>query len=81
MSAMTHCGHGISYDSECGQCDKVWAEGVVLPGVRRGIAELLRFYSCESLQELVLEQAKHVEKLQTKIPPMRDEQPKRIREG
>lgn len=42
---------------------------------------LLRFYAVDTLEGLVEAQARHVEKLQAKLPPMRDEQPGRVREG
>lgn len=78
---LTHCGHGVSYKETCAQCDKIWADQVTLPAARKNIAQLLRFYSVKTLQELVLEQASHIEKLQAKVP--RDNQPAftRVREG
>ncbi len=40
---------------------------------------LLKFYAVDSLEALVEAQAHHVERLQAKLPPMRDEQPGRVR--
>lgn len=43
------------------------------------IQQLKRFYGVSTLEELVLIQAQHVERLQAKIPPLRDEQPRKSR--
>jgi len=46
------------------------------------LKRLMRFYSVATLEDLALAQAKHVERLQTKLPPIRDERPGYIpREG
>ena len=43
---------------------------------------LMRFYAVDTLEGLVEAQAKHVERLQAKLPPMRDERPGYVpREG
>jgi hypothetical protein len=47
--------------------------------IEREIAQLKRFYSVETLQALVLAQAKHVERLQAKLPPTPDTQPRKSR--
>jgi hypothetical protein len=43
------------------------------------IAQLKRFYGAKHLSDLVLEQAKHVERLQAKLPPTTDTQPRKVR--
>lgn len=46
------------------------------------IEQLKRFYSVTTLEDLVIFQARHVEKLQLKLPSMRDERPGYVpREG
>jgi hypothetical protein len=42
---------------------------------------LMRFYSASTLEELVLAQAHHIEKLQAKLPPLADREIGRVREG
>lgn len=42
---------------------------------------LMSFYAVESLGELVDAQAKHIEKLQAKLPPIADAALQRVREG
>jgi hypothetical protein len=42
---------------------------------------LMRFYGVRSLDELVEEQAKHVKRLQDKLPPYRDPFPGKVRGG
>ena len=48
---------------------------------REQIDVLLKFYAVDTLEALVEAQARHIEKLQAKLPPLRDEQPGRVREG
>ena len=45
------------------------------------IAQLMKFYSVETMEDLVAIQARHVERLQAKLPPPRDEFPRVPREG
>lgn len=46
------------------------------------LCRMLRtFYHVETNVELIAAQDRHIEKLQAKIPPHRDDQPKRVREG
>lgn len=49
------------------------------PTSNEQIQQLKRFYGVSTLEELVLIQAQHVERLQAKIPPLRDEQPRKSR--
>ena len=45
-------------------------------------SQLMRFYGVTTLQELIDAQAHHIERLQAKLPPMRDERPGYVpREG
>lgn len=44
-------------------------------------AKLMQFYSVDTVSELIAAQARHVESLQSKLPPLRDTQPVRVREG
>lgn len=43
--------------------------------------QLYRFYNVSTLEGLVDKQARHIERLQAKLPPMRDEFPRTPREG
>lgn len=43
------------------------------------IAELMKFYSVSTLEELILIQARHIERLQAKLRPMPDTQPRKSR--
>lgn len=46
------------------------------------IAHLMQFYQVSSLKDLVLMQDRHIERLQAKLPPTRDERPGYVpREG
>ena len=45
------------------------------------IAQLAEFYAVEDLAALVRVQANHVERLQKKLPPLKDEFPRTPREG
>lgn len=45
------------------------------------VALLMKFYSVDTLADLIRMQARHVEHLQAKVPPLRDERPGRVREG
>ena len=65
---MTHCCHGKSYKvDECAECEKVWADEVLLPDARKTVAQLMKFYSVHHLVSLVFAQNHHVEKLQDKL--------------
>ena len=48
---------------------------------RAGHDDLRRFYNVTTDAELIAAQARHIEKLQAKLPAVRDEQPRRVREG
>lgn len=39
------------------------------------LSQLMHFYNVTNIKALVLEQAKHVEKLQKQLPPLRDARP------
>lgn len=46
------------------------------------IAQLMRFYNVKDMEALVRIQSSHVERLQAKLPPLRDERPGYVpREG
>lgn len=49
------------------------------PEVDADISALMRFYSVETLPDLVKAQAHHIEKLQAKLPPIRDVAVQRVR--
>lgn len=81
-SASEKCGHGKLFVGEtCDECEAVWVRDVTLPNVRRGVGQLLKFYQKETLIELIFAQAQHIEKLQSKAPPLRDDWPRKVREG
>jgi hypothetical protein len=44
-------------------------------------SQLFRFYGVANADDLIACQSKHIERLQAKLPPMRDEQPRNYREG
>jgi len=43
--------------------------------IYRVLKRLKRFYNVGSLEELVMMQAHHIERLQARLPPLRDERP------
>ena len=43
--------------------------------------QLCKFYDVDTYPKLVASMAHHIEKLQAKLPPSRDTQPGRVREG
>ena len=44
--------------------------------------QLMKFYQVSTLEHLVLAQSEHIERLQKKLPPLRDERPGYVpREG
>ena len=43
------------------------------------LKQLMDFYAVDSVEELALQQARHIEKLQAKIPPLKDDQPTKPR--
>lgn len=45
------------------------------------IARLMKFYAVETLEQLVAIQAHHIERLQARLPPARDEHSRTPREG
>jgi len=42
---------------------------------------LMKFYGVATLNDLVMAQDRHIERLQAKVPPIKDETPGRVREG
>lgn len=74
-----------------GQFFEVIAEEVQKPDIRGALSQaatspafeqLMKFYNVTSLEKLALAQADHVESLQKKLPPIRDEWPGYVpREG
>lgn len=44
-------------------------------------SRLFRFYNVTTVDELISIQSLHIQRLQSKLPPMRDEQPRNYREG
>lgn len=82
MSASEKCSHGKLFIGEtCQECEQVWVRDVTLPNVRKEVTQLLRFYQKQTLIELIFAQSLHVERLQAKVPPIRDSQPRKVREG
>lgn len=53
----------------------------VADGLDEDISHAMRFYSVTDLVSLVRIQSEHVARLQKKLPPMRDEQPRNPRSG
>lgn len=45
------------------------------------IEHLKRFYSVDTLEALIVAQDRHIERLQARLPPPKDTQPGRVREG
>lgn len=45
------------------------------------VAQLMAFYDVKTIEELVLIQHHHIERLQAKLPPTFDTSPRRVREG
>jgi hypothetical protein len=54
---------------------------IATPDLPSDIAQLLKFYSVSTLEELARIQSIHIGRLQAKLPPLRDEQPRNYREG
>ena len=50
-------------------------------GPHYDMAPLMRFYNVSSIPDLIDAQAKHIERLQAKLPPTRDAFPRTPREG
>lgn len=63
------------------ELERVWIEQVTTPATLDGIRKLMKFYGVDKVIELVKAQEHHVEKLQSKLLPLRDEQPGKVREG
>jgi len=81
-TASGKCSHGKLFVGEtCKECEAVWVRDVTLPNVRKEVGQLLRFYQKETLVELIFVQNQHVERLQSQVPPIRDTQPRKVREG
>jgi hypothetical protein len=79
------CGYALFKPSRQGRTDV--SEEQVLRAVARvwGVSEshqqLMKFYGVSTLQQLVDAQARHVEKLQAKLPATPSLAPQRVREG
>lgn len=82
----TFIGGEVEY-AQCMQCTacgpdhkngRHWNRG---PGIVRHseVERLMRFYSVETLEELIAMQAHHVERLQARLPPTPDTQPRKSR--
>lgn len=76
-NAPTHCGHGKSMREDCPECETVWGHSFMTDEQK----QLAKFYGVNTKNELIAAQANHIEKLQAKLPPLRDEQPRKLREG
>ena len=50
-------------------------------GLTEDQMQLGHFYSVETKDTLIEKMEQHIERLQAKLPPIRDEQPGRVREG
>lgn len=64
---------------ECEVIRDMLSEGLVSRAEQ--IDRLKRFYNATTLEQLVLDQAKHVERLQQKLPDMAHFKPQKVREG
>ena len=73
------CGHGVKWGEFCGECDRVWTEQVVFKGNESHIA-LADFYGVTTKEALIDAQARHIEKLQAKLPPLADTESRNYRE-
>jgi len=71
------CSHGKNFKEDCPECETVWGRSFMTEEQK----SLAVFYNVNTKDELIAAQAHHVEKLQAKLPPLRDEQPRRVREG
>lgn len=77
MTLGTGCVHGVVWGQECAGCNRVWGYSFMTAEQR----QLAVFYNVDTKDQLIAAQAAYIEKLQTQIPPIRDTQVKRIREG
>jgi hypothetical protein len=68
---LTHCSHGVPMrtDCECKECDRIWGHSFMTDEQKT----LAQFYGVSTKDELIAAQAHHIEKLQIKLPPIRDE--------
>lgn len=64
-----------------GELSVVAAQVPVMGEANEDIAQLMKFYAVNDLLSLVRVQSEHVARLQKKLPPMRDEQPRNPRSG
>jgi len=64
---------------ECEVVRDMLSDGLV--SMAEQIERLKRFYNATTLEQLALEQASHVEKLQARLPQMAHFGPQRVREG
>jgi len=71
--------------TECARLiDAAWQATQPVPVVwepNEDIEQLMKFYAVNDLLSLVRVQSEHVARLQKKLPPMRDEQPRNPRSG
>ena len=77
MTEPTHCSHSKSMREDCPECETVWGHSFMTDEQK----QLAKFYGVNTKNELIAAQANHIEKLQAKLPPFRDEQPRKLREG
>lgn len=76
-----HCHHGVSFAEHCKKCERIWIDEITLPQFRKSVGDLLKFYDKSTLTGLIEMQSIHIERLQAQVPPIRDNQPRRVREG
>jgi hypothetical protein len=69
---------GITEEESQAVADKINSGALYISDDTR---QLMNFYSVTSVLALVEMQAKHIERLQAKLPPIRDTQPGRVRKG
>jgi hypothetical protein len=77
---MDRCGELEEQLSQADEADHQ-VQGVMGAEVRESDQQLMRFYSVETIPALIDAQERHIERLQAKFPPLRDEQPRNPRIG
>lgn len=75
--APDRCSHGKTMKEECPECERIWGHSFMSEEQRM----LARFYDVNTKDELIAAQAKHIEKLQNKLPPLVDREPRNPRRG
>ena len=50
-------------------------------GIHSEFAQIAKFYAVDNMVDLVRMQEHHIKRLQAKLPPIRDTEPKRVRKG